>query len=42
MKSLPNFTVSKENRSTIMAITGRLDAKGVSGLWQDVTQKKCP
>jgi phospholipid/cholesterol/gamma-HCH transport system permease protein len=40
MKSLPNFTVSKENRSTIMAITGRLDAKGVSGLWQDVTQKK--
>ena len=39
MKSLPNFIISKSNRDAVISITGRLDAKGASSLWQDIPKK---
>lgn len=39
MKTLPEFTISKEGHTTIVALTARLDAKGASGLWQEITRK---
>ena len=39
MKTLPKFTISKENQTTVIAFMARLDAKGASGLLQGITRK---
>ena len=39
MKTLPKFTISKENQTTVIAFAARLDAKGASGLLQGITRK---
>jgi phospholipid/cholesterol/gamma-HCH transport system permease protein len=39
MNFLPEFIFSKDNHDAIISITGRLDAKGASSLWQAITQK---
>ena len=39
MKPMPQFRISKKNHATVIFITGRLDAKETSKMWQDITQK---
>lgn len=39
MKTLPKFTILKEDKATIIAFFGRLDAKGASSLWQKITHQ---
>ncbi|MBC8439547.1 MAG: MlaE family lipid ABC transporter permease subunit [Deltaproteobacteria bacterium] len=39
MNFLPEFIVSKDSHGTRISITGRLDAKGTSNLWQAITKK---
>lgn len=39
MKTLPKFTILKEDKATIIALFGRLDAKGASSLWQKITHQ---
>jgi len=39
MRTLPEFTISKENNATTVSFAARLDAKGTSGIWRDVTRK---
>ncbi|MBU0463490.1 MAG: MlaE family lipid ABC transporter permease subunit [Proteobacteria bacterium] len=39
MNFLPQFIVSKDSRGALISITGRLDAKGTSSLWQGITKK---
>ncbi|CCK82016.1 MULTISPECIES: MlaE family lipid ABC transporter permease subunit [Desulfobacula] len=36
MASLPEFTVSNKDNTTIICLIGKLDAKGASSIWQDV------
>ena len=36
---MPQFRISKKNHATVIFITGRLDAKETSKMWQDITQK---
>lgn len=38
MASLPKFTVSNKDNTTVISLDGRFDAKGASSLWQDITQ----
>ncbi|MBU1696740.1 MAG: MlaE family lipid ABC transporter permease subunit [Proteobacteria bacterium] len=39
MNFLPQFIVSKDSRGALISITGRLDAKGTSSLWQGINKK---
>ena len=39
MNFLPEFIVSKDSHGVRISITGRLDAKGISSLWQGITKK---
>jgi len=39
MNFLPQFIVSKDSGEALISITGRLDAKGTSSLWQGITRK---
>ncbi len=39
MNSVPQFHMSRQGGSSLVSITGRLDARGVSGLWSAVTRK---
>ena len=39
MNFLPEFIVSKDSHGARISITGRLDAKGTSSLWQGITKK---
>lgn len=38
MSSLPKFTVSSKDNTTIISLAGRFDAKCASSLWKDITQ----
>ncbi len=42
MNPLPNFTISKENHTTIICLIDRLDAKEAADLWKGITPKISP